>query len=109
MGPPQTAPFTKSNGENMKKFRVQIFAYQLTADFIVESLDGPLDIENAIIDKLGKNDIKWESLGEMHDPRVNRITYEEVINGGDNATTGKPIFSKESVGSRMGAGASERG
>ena len=93
----------------MKKFRVKIFAYQKHSDFIIESLDGPLDIENAIIDKLGKNDIKWESLGEMHDPRVNRITYEEVINGGDNATTGKPIFSKESVGSRMGAGASERG
>jgi len=44
----------------MKKFRVQIFAYQLHADFIIESLDGPLDIENAIIDKLGQNDIKWE-------------------------------------------------
>ena len=93
----------------MKKFRVQIYAYQLHADFTIESLDGPLDIENAIIDKLGKNDIKWESLGEMHDPRVNRITYDEVIDGGDNATTGKPIFSKESVGARMGAGASERG
>jgi|TARA_A100001011_G_scaffold135687_1_gene143093 hypothetical protein len=93
----------------MKKFRVQIRAYKMYADFKIECEDGPLDIENAIIDKLGKNDIKWESLGEMHDPRVNRITYEEVINGGDNATTGKPIFSKESVGSRMGAGASERG
>ena len=93
----------------MKKFRVQIFAYKMHADFIIQSLDGPIDIENAIIDKLGKNDIKWEHLGEMHDPRVNRITYEEVINGGDNATTGKPIFSKESVGSGMGAGASERG
>ena len=92
-----------------KNFRVKIYAYQLHADFIINCIDAPLDIENAIIDKLGKNDIKWESLGEMHDPRVNRITYEEVINGGDNATTGKPIFSKESVGSRMGAGASERG
>ena len=38
----------------MKKFRVQIYAYQLHADFTIESLDGPLDIENAIIDKLGK-------------------------------------------------------
>ena len=93
----------------MKKFRVQIFAYKMHGDFIIESLDGPIDIENAIIDKLGKGDIKWEYLGEMHDPRVNRITYEEVINGGDNATTGKPILSKESVGSRVGAGASERG
>ena len=92
-----------------KNFRVKIYAYQLHADFIINCIDAPLDIENAIIDKLGKNDIKWESLGEMHDSRVNRITYEEVINGGDNATTRKPIFSKEGVGSGMGAGASERG
>ena len=93
----------------MKKFRVQIYAYKLHADFIVECLDGPLDIENAIIDKLGKNDIKWEHLGEMHDPRVNRITYEEVIDGGDNATTGDPLHKKEGTRSSMGAGASERG
>ena len=79
------------------------------ADFIIQSLDGPIDIENAIIDKLGKNDIKWESLGEMHDPRVNRITYEEVINGGDNATSGDPLHTKEGTRSSMGAGASERG
>ena len=92
-----------------KQFRVQISAYQYYADFTIECIESPLDIEDAIIDKLGKNDIKWEYLGEMHDPRVNRITYEEVINGGDNATTRKPVLSEESVGSRMGAGASERG
>ena len=91
----------------MKKFRVQIFAYKMHADFIIQSLDGPIDIENAIIDKLGKNDIKWEHLGEMHDPRVNRITYEEVINGGDNATTGDPLHKEEGIRSSMGAGASE--
>ena len=89
----------------MKKFRVQIFAYQKHGDFIIESLDGPIDIENAIIDKLGKNDIKWESLGEMHDPRVNRITYEEVINGDAN-TSKRPLHTEEGSGSRMGAGAS---
>ena len=92
-----------------KQFRVQISAYHHYADFIIECLEGPLDIENAIIDRLGKPDIKWEYLGEMHDPRCNRITYEEVINGGDNATTRKSILSEESVGSRVGAGASERG
>ena len=69
-------------------------------------MDGPLDIENAIIDKLGKGDIKWEYLGEMYDPRVKRITYEEVINGGDNATSGDPLHTKEGTGSSMGAGAS---
>ena len=92
-----------------KLFRVKIYAYNYHADFIVKSADGPLDIENAILDTLGKDDIKWDYLGEMHDPRVKRITYEEVINGGDNATSGKPLLSKESAGSRMGAGASERG
>ena len=93
----------------MKNFLVKIYAYNYKMELTITSMDGPLDIENAIVDKLGKGDIKWEYLGEMHDPRVNRITYEEVINGGDNATTGKPILSKESSGSRVGAGASERG
>ena len=88
----------------MKKFRVQIFAYQLHADFIIESLDGPLDIENAIIDKLGQNDIKWEHLGEMNDPRVNRITYEEVIE--DGTTSARPLHEEERSGPRMGAGSS---
>ena len=91
----------------MKKFRVQIFAYQLRADFIIESLDGPIDIENAIIDKLGKNDIKWESLGEMHDPRTNRITYEEVIE--DGKTSAGPLSKEEGSGPRMGAGSSQGG
>ena len=90
----------------IKKFRVKIYAYKMHADFQIESLDLPLNIENAIIDKLGKNDIKWESLGEMHNPRVNRITYEEVINGGDNATSGDPLYTEEGTRSSMGAGAS---
>ena len=91
----------------MKKFRVQIFAYKMYGDFIIESLDGPLDIENAIIDKLGKNDIKWESLGEMHDPRTNRITYEEVIE--DGKTSAGPLSTEEGSGPRMGAGSSQGG
>ena len=90
----------------MKKFRVQIFAYQKYADFIIKSMDGPLDIENAIVDKLGKGDIKWEYLGEMHDPRINRITYEEVINGGDDATSTKSIPGEEGSRPTMGTGAS---
>ena len=89
-----------------KKFRVQINAYQYHADFVISCLDAPLDIENAIVDKLGENDIKWEYLGEMMDPRVQRITYEEVINGGDNATSGDPLHTQKGTGSSMGAGAS---
>ena len=89
-----------------KKFRVQIFAYQMHADFVIESLEGPLDIENAIVDKLGKKDIKWECLGEMNDPKIKRITYEEVIDGEHDATSKRPLHSEEGSGSRMGAGAS---
>ena len=92
-----------------KQFRVQISAYHYYADFIIECIESPLDIENAIIDKLGKNDIKWEYLGEMHDPRCNRITYEEVINGGDDATSTGPLHKEERSGSSMGAGASQGG
>ena len=72
-------------------------------------MEGPLDIENAIVDKLGENSIKWEYLGEMMDPSINRITYEEVIDGGDNATSGDPLHTEEGTRSSMGAGASERG
>ena len=92
-----------------KQFRVQISAYHYHADFNIKSIDGPIDIENAIVDRLGKGDIKWEHLGEMNDPRVKRITYEEVIDGGDNATSGDPLHSEEGTRSSMGAGASERG
>ena len=86
-----------------KTFRVQIFAYQKHADFTIKAFEGPLDIENAIIDKLGQNDIKWEHLGEMHDPRVNRITYEEVI---DARTSTRPLHEEKGSGSRVGTGAS---
>ena len=88
----------------MKKLRVQIYAYKHHADFIIESKDSLEAVENAIIDKLGQNDIKWEYLGEMNDPKVKRITYEEVIN--DANTSNKPLQTKEGFGSRMGAGAS---
>ena len=84
----------------MKKFRVLIHAYKYHADFIVESEDSAEGIENAIIDRLGKSDIKWEYLGEMMDPRVNRITYEEVI---DDT---RPIQTKKVLGVEVGAGAS---
>ena len=89
-----------------KQFRVQISAYQYYADFIIECVESPLDIENAIIDRLGKSDITWEYLGEMHDPRVQRITYEEVMNGGDDATSTGSLSEEKRSGSSMGAGAS---
>ena len=72
--------------------------------FVINCIDSPLDIENAIIDKLGKGDIKWEHLGEMMDPRINRITYEEVVDGASTST--RSIQTEKVTGSTMGAGAS---
>ena len=90
----------------MKNFLVKIYAYNYKMELTITSMEGPLDIENAIVDKLGKGDIKWEYLGEMYDPRVKRITYEEVINGGDDATSTRPLSQEEGFGSRVGTGAS---
>ena len=87
-----------------KNFRVQINAYQYHADFVINCIESPLNIENAIVDKLGKGDIKWEHLGEMMDPRVNRITYEEVVDGASTST--RSIQTEKVTGSTMGAGAS---
>ena len=90
----------------MKKFLVHIYAYKHHAEFKLLSEDNPQSLENAILDRLGKNDIQWEYLGEMNDPKINRITYEEVINGEHDATSKRPLREKERSGSRVGAGAS---
>ena len=90
----------------MKNFLVKIYAYHYKMEVTITCMEGPLDIENAIVDKLGKGDIKWEYLGEMYDPRRQRITYEEVINGGDDATSTKSIPREKGSRSEMGTGAS---
>ena len=89
----------------MRKFLVHIHAYQYTAKFEVLADDNVESIENSIIDKLGEKSVKWEYLGEMMDPRVQRITYEEVIDGSASTSSG-PLQTKEGSGVRMGAGAS---
>ena len=68
-------------GENMRKFLVKIHAYQYGTEFEILAEDNVESIENSIVDKLGDKSIKWEYLGEMNDPKINRITYEEVVDG----------------------------
>ena len=84
----------------MKKFLVNIWAYNHHAKFEVESEDNPQSLENAILDKLGENSIKWEDLGIAYDDKINRITYEEVI---DDT---RPIQTKKVLGVEVGTGAS---
>ena len=90
----------------MKKFLVNIWAYDHHARFEVLSEDNPQSLENAILDKLGEKSIKWEDLGISYDNKINRITYEEVIDGANANTSERPLHKKEGSGSRMGAGAS---
>ena len=84
----------------MKKILVIIWAYQHYASFEVESEDNAESLEKAILDKLGENSIKWEDLGVSYDDKINRITYEEVI---DDT---RPIQTKKVLGVEVGAGAS---
>jgi len=100
MGPTQFGPIYKLIGETMKKFLVNIYAYKHHGKFEVLSEDNAESLENAILDKLGENSIKWEYLGEMNDPKINRITYEEVINDT------RPIQTKKVLGVEVGTGAS---
>ena len=84
----------------MKKFLINIWAYNHHAKFEVESEDDPQSLENSILDKLGENSIKWEDLAVSYDDKINRITYEEVI---DDT---RPIQTKKVLGVEVGTGAS---
>ena len=82
----------------MKKFSVKIWAYDHYASFDVEAEDNVSSIEKSILDKIGEKSIKWEYLGNSYDDRVNRITYEEVIDGT------RPVQTKKVLGVEMAAG-----
>ena len=82
----------------MKNFRVQIRAYGYYADFEVESEDNSKAFEDALVDKLGKNDIKWEKDG-FSDHRKLWITYEEII---DANASKRPLQKEEGSRNRMG-------
>jgi hypothetical protein len=83
----------------MKKFLVNIYAYDHHARFEVKSNDDAVSLEQAILDKLGENVIKWESSGMFRDIPY-RITYEEVSNDT------RPLQSKKVLGVEVGTGAS---
>ena len=75
----------------MKKFLVNIWAYDYHAKFEVLAEDNAISIEDSILDKLGEKSIKWESTGMFRDT-PKRITYEEVINDT------RPIQTKKVLG-----------
>ncbi len=83
----------------MKNFRIQIRYHGYYADFKIKAEDTPQSIENSILDKLGKNEVMFESDG-FTNKKGKWITYEEV-----NHDRG-PIQTKEVLGVKLGAGAS---
>ena len=86
----------------MKNFRVQIRYHGYYADFNVTCEDTPQGNENSILDKLGKNEVKFEKDG-ITSKTGKWITYEEVTDDR------RPIHYKEVLGVRMATGTPEGG
>ena len=84
----------------MKNFRIQIRYCGYYADFNVTCEDTPQGIENSILDKLGKNEVKFEKDG-FTSKTGKWITYEEVTNDR------RPIQYETVLGVRMATGAPE--
>jgi len=82
----------------MKQFRTQINYEGYHADFTVQAEDSVESIEKSILDKLGRNEIKFEKDGFT---RGKWITYEEVINDG------RPVHYETVLGTRVAKRASE--
>ena len=82
----------------MKNFRVQIQYEGYRAETNVMAEDSIEGIEKSILDKLGRNEIKFEKDGFT---RGKWITYEEVINDG------RPVHYEEVLGVRMAKRAPE--
>ena len=86
----------------MKNFRVQIRYCGYYADFNVTCEDSAIGIEKAILDKLGKNEVKLEKDG-FTSKRGKWITYEEVTDDR------RPIHYEKVLGVRMATGPPEGG
>jgi hypothetical protein len=84
----------------MKNFRIQIHAYGYSADFKISAEDTAKEIEKSILDKLGKNEVKFESNG-FTSKKGKWITYEEVTDDP------RPVHYEEVLGVRVATRAPE--
>ena len=84
----------------MKNFRIQIRWRGYYADFNVQAKDTRESIEQSILDKLGKNEVKLEKDGFTRKDRK-WITYEEVTDDR------RPIHYETVLGTRVATRASE--
>ena len=88
----------------MKKYLIKIKAYGYMTEFTVMADNSSQGIEDAILDKLGKNVINWEN-SDFYDRRLKWLTFEEVK---DDELT-RPVQTKKVLGVDVGAGASQFG
>ena len=85
----------------MKKFLIKITAYGYVTEFTVITEDNSKDMEKAILDKLGKNDINWEK-SNFYSLTKKWLTFEEI----NDDELKRPIQTKKVLGVELGAGAS---
>ena len=82
----------------MKKLLINIWAYSYHAKFEILAEDNVDSVEQSILDKIGEKSINWEYLANTYNNRVNRITFEEVINDT------RPIQTEKVLGVEVGTG-----
>jgi len=83
----------------MKNFRIKIRSRGYFCDFIIKCEDSSEALENAIVDKLGKNDIVWEE-SKFYSLSKTWLTYEEV---NDANTRSIPLQTEEGLRTTVGA------
>ena len=84
----------------MKNFIIKIRYNSYSADFNVTCEDTPQGIENSILDKLGKNEVKFEKNG-FTVKTGKWITYEEVTDDR------RPVQYETVLGARVATGTLE--
>ena len=78
----------------MKKFNVKIKAYGHVANFNIEAEDKAESIENAILDKIGQNEVIFKDSNRAYSKSKCWITYEEVVDGSRSSSLQKEEASR---------------
>ena len=62
-----------------KPYKIKIRAYGYETEFDVKAKNEGKSLEDAIVDKLGKNDIVWDK-SDFYSLTKTWLTYEEIVN-----------------------------
>ena len=83
----------------MKNYLIQIRSRGYFTKFKITCEDNDEAFNNAIVDKLGQNEVIWEPSG-FYDKRKTWITYEEVSNAN---TRSEPLQTEKDSRTTVGA------